>query len=157
MLAAQVLGDAAASKGQARIGYRSHCSEQEWRRTLADSTVDTRKPAEPGPGHNIATHAPKEEPVWERWTKKRVFVRALEGTYGELVRELFTQPRVYHSKDQKWKGGPTTYGKKIINPQAAVERSTVSSRVASKLRRWRTSREGRDKPISMSKGGRCSK
>ena len=27
----------------------------------------------PGPGHNIKG----EEVVWERWTKKRVFVRAL--------------------------------------------------------------------------------
>ena len=25
------------------------------------------------------------EVVWERWQKKRVFVRALEGTYGELM------------------------------------------------------------------------
>jgi hypothetical protein len=36
---------------------------------------------------------------WERWTKKRVFVRALEGTYGQLKEELFNQPRVYHTKD----------------------------------------------------------
>ena len=38
-----------------------------------------------GAGHNSA--AQREEVVWERWTKKRTFVRALEGTYGELVRE----------------------------------------------------------------------
>ena len=25
--------------------------------------------------------------VWERWSKKRTFVRALEGTYGELKDE----------------------------------------------------------------------
>src|SRR5256885_9210086 len=42
------------------------------------------------PGHNAAGG----EVVWERWQKKRTFVRALEGTYGELVRELFTQPRL---------------------------------------------------------------
>ena len=29
-------------------------------------------------GHNSA--AQREEVVWERWTKKRTFVRALEGT-----------------------------------------------------------------------------
>jgi len=68
-----------------------------------------------GPGHNSG--AAGEEPVvWERWTKKRTFVRALEGTYGELYQELFTQPRVYRSKDWKWKGGPQNFGKKIINP-----------------------------------------
>jgi quercetin dioxygenase-like cupin family protein len=78
---------------------------------------DGRRPeapaAEAGPGHNR-----QFDEVWERKTKKRVFVRALEGTYGELVKELFTQPRVYHTQDLKWKGGPQTYGKKIINPQA---------------------------------------
>ena len=40
-----------------------------------------------GPGHNSGT---EETVVWERWQKKRTFVRALEGTYGELVLELFT-------------------------------------------------------------------
>ena len=33
------------------------------------------KEADAGPGHN----QPKEV-VWERWQKKRTFVRALEGT-----------------------------------------------------------------------------
>ena len=67
-------------------------------------------------GHN--SDSGTERGVWERWTKKRVFVRALEGTYGELKKELFTQPRVYHSTDWKWKGGPQHYGKQIINPSA---------------------------------------
>ena len=31
-----------------------------------------------GPGH----HYHGEDVVWERWQKNRVFVRALEGTYG---------------------------------------------------------------------------
>src|SRR5246500_2467358 len=75
---------------------------------------DTRY-VQPGePGHN----AVGGEVVWERWQKKRTFVRALEGTYGELVHELFSQPRVYHSKDWKWKGGPGLFGKKVINPQS---------------------------------------
>ena len=56
--------------------------------------------------------------VWERWTKKRTFVRALEGTYGELKEELYNQPRVYQTSDMKWKGGPQNFGKKVINPQA---------------------------------------
>ena len=69
--------------------------------------------AEAVPGHNR-----QFDQTFERKTKHRVFVRALEGTYGELMQELFTQPRVYKTRDLKWKGGPQTYGKKIINPQA---------------------------------------
>src|SRR5579864_6358974 len=68
--------------------------------------------------HALLGHSEEKEVKWERWQKKRTFVRALEGTYGELVRELFNQPRVYHSKDWKWKGGPHNYGKKIVNPQS---------------------------------------
>ena len=56
--------------------------------------------------------------MWERKTKHRVFVRALEGTYGNLVKDLFEQPRVYKSRDLQWKGGPQQYGKKIVNPQS---------------------------------------
>ena len=44
---------------------------------------------EAGIGHN----QPKEV-VWERWQKKRTFVRALEGTYGEMQEALWNQPRV---------------------------------------------------------------
>ncbi len=64
---------------------------------MAEDSGDTgAAEAEAGPGHNL----PGEQAVWERWTKKRTFVRALEGTYGELVKELFSQPRVY--KSNKW-------------------------------------------------------
>jgi len=62
------------------------------------------------PGHN------EKEMVWARWQKKRTFVRALEGTYGELVQELFTQPRVYRTSETKWKGGPVLFSKTPINP-----------------------------------------
>ena len=62
-------------------------------------------------GHNQG-----KEVVWERWQKKRTFVRALEGTYGEVYKSLFAQPRVYHARDWKWKGGPQMYGKDVINP-----------------------------------------
>ena len=82
-----------------------------------------------GLGHNSGATVEKEEPVWERWTKKRVFVRALEGTYGELVQELFTQPRVYHTKDWKWKGGPQNYGKKIINPQSVKVAQSIETHI----------------------------
>jgi mannose-6-phosphate isomerase-like protein (cupin superfamily) len=80
--------------------------------------ADGSKTGAPGVGHN----QPEEEVVWERWSKKRTFVRALEGTYGKLVRQLFDGPRVFHSTDWKWHGGPHNFGKKIINP-SAVENS----------------------------------
>jgi mannose-6-phosphate isomerase-like protein (cupin superfamily) len=85
--------------------------------------------ANPPPTHNIGAAPPQEEVVWERWTKKRVFVRALEGTYGELVKELFKQPRVYRSKDWKWKGGPQNFGKKIINPQAVKVAQSIECHI----------------------------
>ena len=69
-----------------------------------------------GAGHNSENG--REEVVWERWTKKRTFVRALEGTYGEMKEELYKQPRIYKTSDLKWKGGPHNFGKKVINPQA---------------------------------------
>jgi quercetin dioxygenase-like cupin family protein len=68
-----------------------------------------------GVGHNSEK---REKVVWERWTKKRTFVRALEGTYGQLKEELYSQPRVYRTSEMNWKGGPQHYGKKVINPQA---------------------------------------
>lgn len=77
-------------------------------------------------GHNSGEG---EAPVWERWTKKRTFVRALEGTYGELVHDLFTQPRVYHTTDWQWKGGPQTYGKKIINPQSVKVAQSIETHI----------------------------
>ena len=55
--------------------------------SIADQETDTF--VQPGqPGHNQG-----KEVVWERWQKKRTFVRALEGTYGEVYKSLFDQPR----------------------------------------------------------------
>ena len=77
----------------------------------ADAAAETEYYVRPGEaGHN------EKEMVWARWQKKRTFVRALEGTYGELVSELFTQPRVYRTEDTKWKGGPVLFSKTPINP-----------------------------------------
>ena len=68
---------------------------------------------EPGaPGHNKPVYD------WPRHTKKRTFVRALEGTYAHMQGMVNTQPRVYHSKDFKWEGGPQSYGKPVINPMS---------------------------------------
>ena len=60
-----------------------------------------------------------ENQKWERWAKKRTFVRALEGTYSHLYQSLVDQPRVYSATDVPWKGGPGQYGKHIISPQHA--------------------------------------
>ena len=59
-----------------------------------------------------------EEVKWERWQKKRIFVREVSGKYGETYRQLLEQPRVYKSKLKPFKGGPTKFGKNIVNPQA---------------------------------------
>jgi quercetin dioxygenase-like cupin family protein len=71
----------------------------------------------------------KKEVTWERWQKKRTFVRALEGTYGELKEELFKQPRIYHTLDMKWKGGPQNFGKKVINPQSVRVAQSIETHV----------------------------
>jgi len=57
------------------------------------------------------------EVKWERWQKKRIFVREVAGKYAELYQELLEQPRVYKSKEMPFKGGPTIFGKKVVNPQ----------------------------------------
>jgi quercetin dioxygenase-like cupin family protein len=71
----------------------------------------------------------KNEVVWERWAKKRTFVRALEGTYGELKEELYSQPRIYKTSDLNWKGGPQSFGKKVINPQANKIAQSIEAHV----------------------------
>ncbi|HEY4136333.1 MAG TPA: cupin domain-containing protein [Alphaproteobacteria bacterium] len=90
---------------------------------IKDTETDTYiKPGESG-------HNQGKEVVWERWQKKRTFVRALEGTYGEVYKSLFTQPRVYTTTDWKWKGGPHNYGKKIINPQSVEIAQSIECHV----------------------------
>jgi len=71
----------------------------------------------------------KNEVVWERWAKKRTFVRALEGTYGELKEELYRQPRIYKTSDLNWKGGPQSFGKKVINTQANKIAQSIEAHV----------------------------
>lgn len=41
----------------------------------------------------------EEEVKWERWQKKRIFVRELSGKYEEIYKELYAQPRIIKSKD----------------------------------------------------------
>ncbi len=78
-----------------------------------------------GIGHN----QPKEV-VWERWQRKRTFVRALEGTYGELQEKLWNQPRVYSALDQEWRGGPQLFDKTIVNPQKTDIAQSVETHIS---------------------------
>ena len=88
--------------------------------------MSEEEPADGGIGHNSETG---NTVVWERWTKKRTFVRALEGTYGELKEELYSQPRIYKTSDLKWKGGPQNFGKKVINPQACRVAQSIETHI----------------------------
>ena len=102
--------------------------------TLKSSETDTYvKPGDPG--HNAG-----KEVVWERWEKKRTFVRALEGTYGEVYKSLYAQPRIYSHGDWKWKGGPQNYGKKIVNPQSVEIAQSIEMPPRLLLRRAATAR-----------------
>ncbi len=78
-----------------------------------------------GIGHN----QPKEV-VWERWQRKRTFVRALEGTYGELQEALWNQPRVYSALDQEWRGGPQLFDKSIVNPQKTDIAQSIETHIS---------------------------
>jgi quercetin dioxygenase-like cupin family protein len=79
------------------------------------------KPGEAG--HNA------KEVVWERWQKKRTFVRALEGTYGDVYKDLFTQPRVINSHDCTWKGGPQLFDKSVINPASVAIAQSIECHI----------------------------
>ena len=88
---------------------------------MADTDDPRNPPAEtPGDLRNERPHdLDAENQNWERWAKKRTFVRALEGTYSHLYQSLIDQPRVYSSTATPWKGGPGLYGKHVISPQHA--------------------------------------
>jgi len=84
----------------------------------------------PGHGHNHPPdHTHDEDEIWERWSKKRVFVRPLEGTYSNLYQALVEQPRVYSSRDVPWKGGPQLFGKHVISPQAAAVTQSIETHI----------------------------
>ncbi len=79
----------------------------------------------PGIGHNQPDEYAEEKKhqKWERWAKKRTFVRALEGTYSHLFKALLEEKRVYSSRDVPWKGGPGQFGKS----RGRTARSTATS------------------------------
>ena len=82
----------------------------------------------PAPDHNNPpNNDDSKNENWERWAKKRTFVRALEGTYSHLYEALINQPRVFSSTDVAWKGGPGLYGKHIISPQHASVTQSIET------------------------------
>ncbi len=87
--------------------------------------------AAPGPGHNQPTHdesLPGSE-KWDRWAKKRIFVRELAGSYSDLYKSLMEQPRIYPSTKSPWKGGPELYGKHIISPAHANVAQSIETHI----------------------------
>ena len=97
----------------------------------------------PGIGHNQPDplEMEKKNQKWDRWAKKRTFVRALEGTYSHLYKTLKEEKRVYSAGDVPWKGGPQMFGKSVISPQAETP-------CAARSPRWATSRWRRTAPSS---------
>src|SRR5438093_12433147 len=85
----------------------------------------------PGIGHNQPDEYAEEKKnqKWERWAKKRTFVRALEGTYSHLYKTLKEEKRVYSAQDVPWKGGPQMFGKSVISPQATSIIQSIESHI----------------------------
>jgi quercetin dioxygenase-like cupin family protein len=48
--------------------------------------------------------------------KDRLFVREIRGAYSEIYEQLHNGPRVFHSGDIPWSGGPQHWNKSIISP-----------------------------------------
>jgi quercetin dioxygenase-like cupin family protein len=71
----------------------------------------------------------KKHQKWDRWAKKRTFVRALEGTYSHLYKTLVDEKRVYSASDVPWKGGPQMFGKSVISPQATQIIQSIESHI----------------------------
>jgi hypothetical protein len=80
----------------------------------------------PGMGHNQPDplEMEKKNQKWDRWAKKRTFVRALEGTYSHLYKTLKEEKRVYSAQDVAWKGGPQMFGKSVISQSNPTSRPT---------------------------------
>ena len=78
-------------------------------------------------GSHRKTAEKEPEVKWDRWQKRRIFVREVAGKYGELYQGLLEQPRVYKSKAKPFKGGPAKFGKNIVNPQETLVTQAIDS------------------------------
>lgn len=47
---------------------------------------------------------------------RRIFVHEVAGKYSKIYERLFAGPRVYHSRDQSYRGGPQHWTKSVIDP-----------------------------------------
>src|SRR5260370_24126076 len=99
---------------------RRRGSPKRSRRTRGDAMTGMYEQVRPGIGHNQPDEYAEEKKheKWERWAKKRTFVRALEGTYSHLYKALLEEKRVYPSKEVAWKSGPGQVGNSVISPHA---------------------------------------
>ncbi|MDE3090954.1 MAG: cupin domain-containing protein [Chloroflexota bacterium] len=70
-----------------------------------------------------------DEVKWERWRRKRIFVREVAGKYGEAYRQLLEQPRVYKTKGMPFKEGPILFTKPVINPQNAAVAQSIETHI----------------------------
>jgi quercetin dioxygenase-like cupin family protein len=94
-----------------------------------EPTVDPLLPDHLHDHAHGAGHESEHPVVWERWQKKRTFVRALEGTYGDLTQSLLSQPRVYSSRNMPWKGGPQVYGKHVVSPHTTAVAQSIETHI----------------------------
>jgi len=86
-------------------------------------------PEEKGQMAQIRGEAGSSEARFPRWQKERVFVRQVMGKYEELYRQLLEQPRVYKSKEVPFHGGPTKFGKNVINPQRTAILQAIDAHI----------------------------
>lgn len=49
--------------------------------------------------------------------RRRVFVREVAGRYGSIYRDMFERPRVFHSGQTPYRGGPQHFNKTVIGPE----------------------------------------
>lgn len=75
------------------------------------------------------TEESTDQVKYERWQKKRIFVREIAGKYAEVYRQLLEQPRVFKSKGRPWKGGPTFFERAVINPQHAPVTQAIETHI----------------------------
>jgi len=61
-----------------------------------------------------------------RYEKERVFVRGISAktyTVSEYLKWVQEHPRVFKSKDMRWKGGPRYWSRSMINPMTSPSQS----------------------------------
>lgn len=65
---------------------------------------------------NTAT-TQENDKSWESiQERRRVFVHEIAGKYSKISERLFSGPRVYHSSDVEYRGGPQHWNKSVIDP-----------------------------------------